>query len=39
MKLLDLFLSRDILGHPISVNYQGEDTHRTKIGAFISIGI
>ena len=38
-KLSNIFMSRDRLGHPITVNYKGEDTHKTKIGAFFSIGI
>ena len=38
-KLSSILMSRDRLGHPISVNYKGEDTHKTKIGAFLSIGI
>ena len=32
-------LSRDILGHPISVKYNSEYTYNTKIGAFLSIVI
>ena len=38
-KLSNILMSRDRLGHPISVNYKGEDTHKTKIGALLSIGI
>ena len=38
MKFLSSFLmSRDVLGHPLSVNYKGSDTFQTKLGAFISI--
>ena len=40
MKFLSSFLmSRDVLGHPLSVNYKGSDTFQTKLGAFISIGV
>ena len=40
MKFLSSFLmSRDVLGHPLSVNYKGSDTFQTKLGAFISISV
>ena len=39
MGFKDFLLSRDMLGHPISINYKGEGTHNTKLGAFVSIGI
>ena len=32
-------LSFDTFGHAITVNYKGQDKHRTCPGAFISIGI
>ena len=34
-----LCMSRDMLGHPISVKYKGEDNYKTKVGAFVSIAI
>lgn len=39
MGLTSLLLSRDMLGHNISINYKGESTYNTKFGAFLSIGI
>ena len=39
MGFLKFFLARDMLGHPITINYKGEDTYKTKIGAFLSIGV
>ena len=40
MKFLSSFLmSRDVLGHPVSVNYKGSDAFQTKLGAFISIAV
>lgn len=36
-KFIDLILSRDVFGHPLSVNYKGSDIFQTKIGAFFSI--
>ena len=40
MKSLSSFLmSRDVLGHPLSVNYKGSDTFPTKLGAFISMAV
>ena len=39
MGLMNFFLSRDLLGHQISVNYKGEGTFNTKLGAFLSLGI
>jgi len=38
-KFLDFILSRDKLGHGLSVNYKGSDSHPTKLGALLSIGI
>ena len=37
MSFLKFFLSRDMLGHPITINYMGEDTYKTKMGASLSI--
>ena len=39
MGFLKFFLARDMLGHPITINYKGEDTYKTNIGAFLSIGV
>ena len=36
-RLVDILLSRDTLGHPMSVNYKGSDSYQTKLGAFLSI--
>ena len=36
-KIDSLFKSIDIFGHPISVNYRGEDTFKTRLGAFFTI--
>ena len=35
----DFIVSFDIFGHPIGVNYKGEDTFKTRIGAFCTVGI
>ena len=34
-----LVLSQDMLGHPLSVNYKGEQAYRTVVGAVVSTGI
>ena len=39
MGFLKFILARDVLGHPITINYKGEDTYKTKVGAFLSIGV
>ena len=39
MKFRSILMSRDLLGHPLSVNYKGSEAFPTKLGAFISIGI
>ena len=37
---LGSFLLRwDRLGHPFALNYKGETSHQTRLGAFLSIGI
>ena len=38
-RLHDFFLSRDQLGYNPTLKYKGSDTHHSKVGAFISIGI
>jgi len=38
-KLIDLLLARDKLGHGLSFNYKGNESHPTKLGAFFSIAI
>ena len=35
--MLSLFRSLDIYGHAISVHYRGEGTHKTSLGAFMSL--
>ena len=32
-------LSRDLLGRANSINFKGEDSYNTKVGAVISVGI
>ena len=39
MGFMSLFLSRDMLGHPLTINYKGDTNFNTKLGAFLSIGI
>ena len=39
MGFMSFLLSRDLLGHSISVNYRGETTFNTKLGAFFSVCI
>ena len=39
MGFISFLLSRDMLGHQISINYKGNPTYNTKFGAFLSIGI
>ena len=36
-RLLELFKSQDVFGHPISINYKGSDTYKTKLGAFVTL--
>ena len=36
-KFSDFFLSIDIFGHPITVNYKGEDNFKTRLGALCTI--
>lgn len=36
-KFVDLIMSRDSFGHPLSVNYKGSDNYQTGLGAFFSI--
>ena len=31
------FLALDIFGHPIGVNYKGNDTYQTRLGAFFTL--
>ena len=38
-KLASVLMSRDLFGHPISLNFKGSEAFPTKLGAFISIGI
>ena len=35
----DFVKSRDIYGHPITLNYQGDDTYKTFIGGCISLAL
>ena len=36
-RLLEIFKDVDIFGHPIKINYRGNDTYKTKLGAFVTI--
>lgn len=37
-ELLEQFLvDQDIFGHPITVNYRGSDTYKTRLGAFCTL--
>ena len=36
-KLTDFFVSKDMFGQPVTVNYRGSDVFRTKIGALLSL--
>ena len=36
-KIVDFFVSLDIFGHPVGVNYKGNGVYQTKLGAFITI--
>ena len=38
-KFSDFITSFDIFGHPVGVNYKGEDTFKTRVGAFCTIGM
>ena len=33
----ELFKDSDIFGLPVTVNYRGRDTYKTKLGAFCSL--
>ena len=35
----DFIKSFDIFGHPVGVNYKGEDTFKTRFGAFCTIAM
>ena len=39
MGLLSILLSRDELGHPIMLNYKGDENYPTKLGALLSIAV
>ena len=39
MGLLAILLSRDKLGHPMSLNYKGAESHQTILGSILSIVI
>ena len=36
-RLLELLKNQDVFGHPISINYKGSDTYKTKLGAFVTL--
>lgn len=38
-KLQDIIISFDIFGHPVGVNYRGEDTFKTRFGAFCTLAV
>ena len=35
----DFIVSFDIFGHPVGVNYKGEDTFKTRLGAFCTVSM
>ena len=37
--IIDFFVSLDIFGHPVGVNYKGSGTYQTKLGAFVTLSI
>ena len=37
LALLRRFLAIDVFGHPINVNYKGNETHNTLIGSVLSL--
>ena len=36
-RLSSWLVDKDIYGHPVSVNYQGSDTFKTKLGALVTL--
>jgi hypothetical protein len=36
-KILNKIKTIDLFGKPISLNYKGQDTYQTKLGAFFSL--
>ena len=36
-KFTNFFVSKDMFGQPVTVNYRGSDVFRTKIGALLSL--
>ena len=38
-KFSDFLLSIDIFGHPVTVNYKGEDSFKTWLGAFCTVAL
>ena len=36
-RFLDFLIERDMFGQPVSINYEGSDMFRTKLGALLSI--
>ena len=38
-KLVQFFVSLDTFGRPLSVNYKGSDTYKTKLGAFCTLAV
>ena len=36
-KVLHHFRSWDVFGHPITIKYYGESTHKTNFGAFMTL--
>ena len=35
--IIDYFVSLDIFGHPVGVNYKGSGVYKTKLGAFVTL--
>lgn len=36
-KFVDFIVSQDMYGQPVTVNFRGDDTFRTKVGALLSL--
>ena len=36
-RLEEMFKNWDVFGHPITINYKGSGTYKTKLGALITL--
>lgn len=39
MGMLSLLLGRDQMGHTLGINYKGNDSHPSVLGAVLTLGI